>query len=378
MLVVAFLLLQVTAEKETLQVPGTKVSFDLVKITGAPGLRPFSIGAREVTWGEFNAFYDGRRQEAVDGVTRPSSGTDFFGSLGHPEDFLQPRRPLVTARWHTALLYCEWLSAKTGKTFRLPTEKEWEVAARGGDAPAVLNETAWHKGNSGRRTHDVGEAKPNAFGLYDMLGNVWEYCLEFDKPPVYGPVLRGGSWTEPAPGVASRRTVPVEWFEADPNRPRSLWWLYGGPAEQGFRVVCVPDAAGPEERAEAAKKIAIKILSRAEEPVVTGPYKDSFIKVKAEATNGTDRAIDELGLRIAYVDSKGKTRLIDWGSHHHTTNMPVWAVLASSAHAAVAAPLKPGETRPFEAYVPLSFDEAEEGKPWTLAGTVMSLRFAKE
>jgi hypothetical protein len=371
------LLFQVTSEKETVTVPDTKVSFDLVRISGAPGLRPFSIGAREVTWAEFNAFFDRRRQN-IDAVTRPSCGTDFFGSLGHDERLLAPGRPMVTLRWHTAVAYCEWLSVKTGRTFRLPTEKEWEAAARAGeagDAPAAVDEVAWHKGNSGALTHVPGERKPNAFGLYDMLGNAWEYCLEFDKPPVYGPVLRGGSWTERTVGFTSRRTVGVDWFEADPNRPRSLWWLYGWPAEQGFRVVCVPDAATADERAAAAKRIAVRILKRDKEDARIGQYKDAFYRVQAEVTNQTGRTLDELELRIAYVDDKGQTRLVDDSAHVHTIYTHAWPVLASSAHPAVAAPLKPGETRKFETFVPVSYDEEQELFPWKLGGTVMSLRF---
>jgi hypothetical protein len=375
------LLLQVVAEKETVRVPDTTVTLDLVRLSGISGLRPFSLGSREVTWAEFDAFMGSRRQKHVDGVTRPSEGTSFFGSLGHPEDFLEPGRPVVTVRWHTAVAYCEWLSVKTGRTFRLPTEKEWEAAARAGeagDAPAAPGDVAWFKGNGGPRTHAPGQKKPNAFGFHDMLGNVWEYCLEFDKPPVYGPVLRGGSWTERAVGFASRRTVGIEWIEEDPNRPRSLWWLYGSPAEQGFRVVCVPDAAPPAERAEAAKKIAVRILKREKDEVRIGTSRDAFYRVQAGVTNGTDRALDELELRIAYVDGQGKTRLVDESAHVHAIYTHAWPVLASSAQPAVAAPLQPGDTRTFEVFVPLSYDEETELFPWKLGGSVMSLRFAKE
>jgi hypothetical protein len=376
---VLVLLLQAAAEKETVSVPDTKVSFDLIRISGAPGLRPFSIGTREVTWADFTEFTRSAKKN-VDGVTRPSDAL-ILEVVGIPGEFLEPRRPVVSARWHTALAYCEWLSARTGRTFRLPTEKEWEAAARAGEAgnaPAAIDDLSWHLGNGGKRTHFGGEKKPNAFGLYDMLGNVWEYCLEFDKPPVYGPVLRGGSWNEPAAPFSARRTVPAEWFEADPNRPRSLWWLFGAPGEQGFRVVCVPDALGPAERLAQARQIPVRILGSVGENVGTGPSKDGFVRVKADVTNGTGQAIDELEIRVVYLDSQGKPHPVDRGAHEHVTYSHAWPVLASSADAAVSAPLKPGEKRTFEVFVPESYDREEDVDPWTMKGTVVSLRFAKE
>src|SRR5574342_1015269 len=103
------LLLQAPPAKETVQIPGTRVSFDLVRLEG-PGLRPFSIGVTEVTWAEFNTYYGTRRDKALDGVTRPSRGTEFFDCLGIPAAFQDLRRPVTNVRWHTAVAYCEWLS----------------------------------------------------------------------------------------------------------------------------------------------------------------------------------------------------------------------------------------------------------------------------
>ncbi|RPH41347.1 MAG: hypothetical protein EHM91_10225, partial [Planctomycetota bacterium] len=88
------LLLQVLAEKETVPIPDTKLSFDVVRISGAPGLEPFSIGAHEVTWQEFNAYHHDRRKGA-DAVTRPSHADAWFGDLDVPAHFLEARRPMV-------------------------------------------------------------------------------------------------------------------------------------------------------------------------------------------------------------------------------------------------------------------------------------------
>lgn len=91
----------------------------------------------------------------------------------------------------------EWLESAGG--YRLPTEAEWEHACRAGSQGArygPLDDIAWHRGNSGERIHDVGGRQPNAWGLYDMLGNVWEWCWDLYDAEVYGTyrVLRGGGW----------------------------------------------------------------------------------------------------------------------------------------------------------------------------------------
>ncbi len=124
--------------------------------------------------------------------------------------------PVEMVSWHDAMEFCRKLSEKEGRTYILPTEAQWEYAARAGtdtaycfgDDPSQLGEFAWHKGNTGSRTHPVKMKKPNAFGLYDMHGNIWEWCLDWYQgsynglghlDPI-GPrsgqsrVARGGAW----------------------------------------------------------------------------------------------------------------------------------------------------------------------------------------
>jgi formylglycine-generating enzyme required for sulfatase activity len=130
------------------------------------------------------------------------------------------KRPVINVSWHDAMAYCEWLSQQTGKPYRLPSEAEWETACRAGSTGTYsldkdgrevtesnLGEYAWYDVNSGGQTHPVGEKKPNAFGLYDMHGNVWEWTGSawesqyndadgiISKNHANKPiVLRGGSW----------------------------------------------------------------------------------------------------------------------------------------------------------------------------------------
>jgi formylglycine-generating enzyme required for sulfatase activity len=155
--------------------------------------------------------------------------------------------------------YCEWISRKTGKFYRLPTEAEWEYACRGGAETRYffgndakdLGDYAWFAGNSKEKTQDAGQKKPNPFGLYDMLGNVMEYCLgsytkdysdfkpvgELPKRNEKG-VLRGGSFLDPPDRLrcASRQPVLAKWNERNPQRPVGAWWFTDG-YMCGLRVV---------------------------------------------------------------------------------------------------------------------------------------------
>ncbi|MEO1610454.1 MAG: SUMF1/EgtB/PvdO family nonheme iron enzyme, partial [Pseudomonadota bacterium] len=136
----------------------------------------------------------------------------------------QGDRPIINVSWNDAVQYAAWLSKTTGQRYRLLTEAEWEYAARAGTTGDFsfevgeenLGEYAWYRANSNRKTHPVGEKKPNAFGLYDMHGNVWEWVSDwygdYENGPQIDPqgpdtgqnrVIRGGGWNVNARGLRS-------------------------------------------------------------------------------------------------------------------------------------------------------------------------------
>ena len=274
-------------------IPGTKVRFEMVPVTGGsfcmgspagePGraddegpqvqvqVGPFWMGRHEVSWNEYDPFAFAHRKEApppsepagADAVTRPTPpyADESFG-------YGKGRQPALSMTHHAAMEYCRWLSERTGHLYRLPTEAEWEYACRagtaspwgfGGDA-RVLGDYAWSEENADDRPRQVAGKKPNAWGLFDLHGNVAEWVVDAYDPGTYAEwakvggaldspvrlpderryphVVRGGSWDEPAPRLrcAARRASEAFWNRRDPQRPQSIWWLTDA-THVGFRVV---------------------------------------------------------------------------------------------------------------------------------------------
>lgn len=201
-------------------------------------------------------------KEKSDAVSRPTKEyTDMSFGMG------QDGFPVVNVTQFAAKMYCEFLSAKTGHYYRLPTEAEWEYACRAGTTTAFswgddykqIEKYAWYYENSGERYQKVGTKKPNPWGLHDMHGNVAEWCLDQYLPEfykqfenqkkaavfpvaipttVYPRIVRGGSWYDDAEIVrsASRQKSERRWKTQDPEIAQSMWWNTDS-SYVGFRVI---------------------------------------------------------------------------------------------------------------------------------------------
>lgn len=254
-------------------VPGAQAKLEMVPIPAATvrdaagaehTVGGYWMATTEVTWDLFDAFVLGQDgpelPPGVDAVARPSkpyiTADRGFGREGYPA---------LSIGLPAAQAFCEWLSAHTGRTWRLPSALEWQHAALAGDegpwhgsgAPSAdaaraydgrsvvgLDAVAWFRDVTKRRTHPVASLAPNAFGLHDMLGNVAEWTTSADGKGR----LFGGSYQDRAEDVTARseKRPTAVWNASDPNLPKSRWWLADAPFA-GFRVLCetAPAADAP-------------------------------------------------------------------------------------------------------------------------------------
>jgi formylglycine-generating enzyme required for sulfatase activity len=263
-------------------IPNTTISYEMVAIPAGEfsmgstakadeqpvhkvKLDAFWMQAHEVTWDEYRLFmYASQGGETtakdavVDAVSRPTKPyVEMSFGMGI-NGF-----PAISMTQHAANKYAEWLSARTGEFYRLPTEAEWEYACRAGGSgvPEKLADVAWFGANTDGKYQLVAKKKPNAWGLYDILGNVMEWTLDQYAPykageqanpwvPASAPypqVARGGSWYDNAGAVSCTVRVPSDaaWKQQDPQLPKSVWYLTDA-QWVGFRLVRpakIPSAA---------------------------------------------------------------------------------------------------------------------------------------
>lgn len=251
-------------------IPGVPAKIEMIAIKGGKfqmmgtedgqpkevELKNFSISKTEIPWDVFDTFCfsldmseaekaEDDKWNNIDKAKRARPSKPY----GNPDaNFGHQGYAAISMTHKSAVRFCEWLSKKTGKKYRLPTEAEWEYAARAGGTHEVpeegLDEIAWHYGNGDDKAHPIGEKKPNAWGLHDMIGNAAEWCVTADGKPI----ARGGSWkTRAKPNVRAKTKLPLNyayreeqdesWNKTDPNDPKSTWWLSDG-SHVGFRVVC--------------------------------------------------------------------------------------------------------------------------------------------
>ncbi|MEM8945192.1 MAG: formylglycine-generating enzyme family protein [Planctomycetota bacterium] len=304
------------------RIPGTEVTFEMIPVPGGEFLMgspegepdrhsdegpqvlvqvaPCWVAKCEVSWAEYKAYmntYSGlkamnsmrvemRRFGAeseklkalpivkeylnsesldIDSVTAPTPLYEPDVTYSYGEEANQPA---VTMSQFGAKQYTKWLSGITGQEYRLPTEAEWEYAARAGTKSpysipdsASLDDYAWYESNSDGELNVVGSKLPNAWGLHDMHGNVAEWVLDAYDPSHYAQlgekthveaavrwptklfprVIRGGCWFD-APAAcrsgARHKSDDPEWTLSDPNLPVSPWWFTEEPASGvGFRIV---------------------------------------------------------------------------------------------------------------------------------------------
>ncbi len=292
----------------TQKMPGSSVSFDMVAIpggeitVGSPAneagrdksdlpqkkvtVKSFWMGKYEVSWAEFLPFVFVDMSEIVrntnklegrvdkDGISHPTAP---YGSVYRERG--EKGYPALGFGYPTACQYCLWLSKKTGVKYRLATEEEWEYACRAGSTTpnfwgndaAQAKEYGWFKDNSvddtGRETtQPIGKLKPNKFGLYDIVGNIGEWC---QKSSTNQPgVIRGGTFESGVTGLrsASRMIETEEWNEMDPQSPQSIWWLASADFV-GLRIVRSADDTAELPKPESKKEVPVS-------PIVTSPSTD--------------------------------------------------------------------------------------------------------
>lgn len=266
----------------TQEVPAAAFRFELAAVPGdaKQGIKPLWVARTELRWEAFDVFVyrlDAESNPAPTDTTKPPATPSSPSPAPvtpeakpatpkakpaepaaekKPDAVTRPSKPYlppdrgfghdgfaaISMSHHSATQFCKWLSEKTGRTYRLPTESEWSHAALAGstgvycfgDDPTNLPKFAWFEPNADYSPHPVAKKEPNAWGLYDVHGNVAEWV-----DSATGPAAKGGSYQDAAAllAAAAKQLPEPSWNASDPQSPKSKWWLADAPFV-GFRVVC--------------------------------------------------------------------------------------------------------------------------------------------
>jgi len=305
-------------ENFTEQIPGTTITMDMIAINGGTfkmgsdkkepfhredewpvrnvTVSSFFMSELQITWEQYWTFLSHTMSEGrtpPEAIYTNNTNPDLDAVAGPTPPYGSPdqgwgagMRPAITMTHYAAETFCQWLSFTTGKKYRLPTEAEWEYAARGGtETPyffegnpkdfsdhgfmrkfkaaktEVISDYVIYSKNSNNRTQEPDLVKANPFGLKNMYGNVFEYCADKYDEKAYSKtdlnvtnpvetegeeyVVRGGFYYSDAADLRSAarsHTYHDEWIKTDPQQPKSIWW-YTDMRGIGFRVVCEVDAS---------------------------------------------------------------------------------------------------------------------------------------
>lgn len=221
------------------------------------------MGKYEISWEQYDAFVFGDfgEEQFLDTEALSLLGIDGVSGATAPyedmsNDMGKDNAPAVNMTQYAALMFCKWLTAKTGVFYRLPTEAEWEFVCKTGNTDPIesLDSIAVYKLNSNGKYAERGSLDANELGIHDLLGNVSEWVLDayeskyYKRSPknnpwnvpveLYPRVVRGGSWKDTATKTCctSRLKSEVKWKRRDPQIPKSNWW-HTNADFIGFRVV---------------------------------------------------------------------------------------------------------------------------------------------
>ncbi len=236
---------------QVVEIPRTTLSLELVPVTiRVNGTEEtLLVARREISWDVYDTYLYGLDQEDpdypddVDIVTRPTMPyINMDRGWGHTNF------AAIGMSHKAAKELCTWLSHKTGRTFRLMTQAEFQaVASQSGTNASNIDARAWHAGNADDQPHARASKEPDDLGLYDLFGNVGEWCDDAKGKPI---VCGGSYYDDPELLTPDTTEKPSrDWNASDPQIPKSVWWL-ADCTWVGIRVVAEPEHTEPAKEAD--------------------------------------------------------------------------------------------------------------------------------